>query len=221
MIQTLALNVSTSFQNAWNELYLGYNIKSINNTAENGGDHIYGASLKSYCVVYVNATSNTLYVRSNDPRIQDLFQFEGGENSPISPTPSRVCTLNPDNPNRWLNFSESCADASQIFMTKDLYPGEKFELEVILVGEEFGSGIGDVFAQFLRNNHSFSLNSSALVESTNQIHLKHSTTPSFPGILMRCWCLLHEVEQSWAMVMKNRSEKILKLTNTMALFIVA
>ena len=136
----------------WNDQYIDYNIKFINNSAKNGGHHIYGASLKSYCVVYINATSDTPYVRSNDPRIQDLFQFEGGENSLISSTPSRVCTLNPDNPNRRLNFSESCADASQIFLEETLYPGEELELEVILVGEEFGSGTGEVFAQFLSIN---------------------------------------------------------------------
>lgn len=136
----------------WDDQQLDYSIRFINNSAKNGGHHIYGASLKSYCVVYVDNTSETPYVRSNDPQIQGLFQFEGGENSPISSTPSRVCTLNPDNPNRHLNFSESCADISQIFMTKDLYPGEEFELEVVLVGLEFGSGTGDVFAQFLPIN---------------------------------------------------------------------
>ena len=136
----------------WNDPYLDYSIQFINNSAKKGGHHIYGASLKSYCVVYVNATSDTPYVRSNDPQVQDLFQFDGGENSQISSTPSRVCTLNTDNPNRQLNFSESCADVSQIFMTKYLYPGEEFELEVILVGKEFGSGTGEVFAQFLSTN---------------------------------------------------------------------
>ena len=133
----------------WNVPRFDYNIAFVNNSAENGGNHIYGASLKSYCVVYINKTSETPYIRSNDPQVQELFHFEGGEDSPISSPPSRVCIIDP---NKQLNFSENCADESQIFMTKSVYPGEEFELQIILVGAEFGSVTGDVFAQFLLIN---------------------------------------------------------------------
>ena len=87
-----------------------YNITFINNSATNGGHHIYGASLRSYCVVYaLNGTSDPLPVRSYE--VQSLiFHIEGGEDSPVSSPPSRVCLLGSEAPNR--SIGAHCTDVT-------------------------------------------------------------------------------------------------------------
>ena len=49
-----------------------YNISFVNNSAKNGGDHIYGTSMMSYCIASFNIT---LAKRSVDPDIQQFFSF--------------------------------------------------------------------------------------------------------------------------------------------------
>ena len=122
-------------------------ITFINNLAQNGGHHIYGPSLISYCVVYEKEPT---LLRSNDQQVRSCFYIMGAEDSPVSSLPSRVCVLDSKAPSR--SFSDNCADVSQIFMTRSIFPGEEFNLEAILTGTEFGTGTGEVYAQFLPIN---------------------------------------------------------------------
>ena len=124
-----------------------YNITFANNTAQNGGHHIYGASLKSYCIV---CASSSDLIRSFEPRVQRLFHFSEDKRllaSPISSNPSRVCVI--DKAALIQPFNDSCADQSLIFKTRHAFPGEEFNLEAVLTGAEFGTGTGAVYAQFL------------------------------------------------------------------------
>ena len=129
--------------------YHNYSVLFTSNRAANGGHHIYGASLKSYCVVTVLADER-LTIRSYDQRIQDIFhiELEGAEDSSISSIPSRVCITDSSE----LNNSASCADLAQIFMYWTVIPGEVFYLRGILVGAEFGTATGIIHAQFLPTN---------------------------------------------------------------------
>ena len=132
----------------WDPPY-NYSIVFTNNSAKNGGHHIYGASLMSYCVVYtLYGTNDLIQVRSNDVQVRSVFHIEGAEDSPISSRPSRVCVLESSS----RSFSDNCADVSHIFMILLVFPGEEFNLEAILTGVEFGTGTGEVYAQFLPIN---------------------------------------------------------------------
>ena len=42
-----------------------------------------------------------------------------------------------------------CANTSLIFLSRSVYPGEIFNLKAVLVGTDFGTGTGIVYAQFL------------------------------------------------------------------------
>ena len=123
-----------------------YSLIFSNNSARNGGHHIYGASLMSYCVVYDNTKKGDT-VRSRD--VQSIFRFDKQLYSPVSSNPSRVCIINEAISDR--PPSEHCADKSQIFKTHTAFPGEKFQFNAILTGAEFGTGTGAVYAQFLPN----------------------------------------------------------------------
>ena len=129
--------------------YHKYSVLFTSNKAANGGHHIYGASLKSYCVVTV-LMDEKLTIRSYDQIIQDIFdiELEGAEDSPISSIPSRVCITDSSG----LNNSASCANLAQIFMYWTVIPGEVFYLRGILVGAEFGTATGIIHAQFLPAN---------------------------------------------------------------------
>ena len=123
-----------------------------NNSARNGGYHIYGSSLKSYCVVYPVTGFFDNVIRSIDPDVQRLFHFDDQVVSPISSNPSRVCIVEQAASNQ--SFSEDCTNTSQIFRRVTVIPGEEFHLEAVLVGAEFGTGTGAVYAQLLHNNSS-------------------------------------------------------------------
>ena len=127
-----------------------YSIVFTNNTATNGGHHIYGASLMSYCVVFdpKSGEGSNGFVRSIDERVQKHFQFDQQTVSPISSNPSRICIIDEVAPHQ--SPSEYCVDKSQIFKVHTTFPGEEFHLEAILAGAEFGVGTGAVYAQFLR-----------------------------------------------------------------------
>ena len=143
------------------DLSADYSFEFVNNSARNGGYHIYGASLKSYCVVH---ESDSATVRSIEQQIQCLFHFSEDKKSlasPVSSNPSRVCIIDDatiDQP----PFNNACANQSLIFITRHVFPGEEFNLKAVLTGAEFGTGTGAVYAQFLQdnNNHDVKLSSS-------------------------------------------------------------
>ena len=124
-------------------------ITFTNNSANLGGHHIFGASLMSYCYSTVRTSKR---LRSSDQIVRSCFHIEGAEDSPISSDPSRVCVIDKSSCNR--SFSYNCASASQIFMTKKVFPGEEFTIEAILTGAEFGTGTGVVHAQLLHHSSS-------------------------------------------------------------------
>ena len=113
-----------------------------NNSAKNGGEHIFGASLLSDCnVCPLNGLSSSV--------LHPLFSFHQPgmlSFSPISSYPSRVCVC------EYSDFYIShffCLNTSLMFLSRSVYPGETFTLDVVLVGAEFGTGTGVVYAQFL------------------------------------------------------------------------
>ena len=118
------------------------------NSAKNGGEHIFGISMISNCNIcpfsHLLATSVYHLFSFSQPSI---FTF-----SPISSDISRVCVC--DETIRHSTPPYFCANASLIFLSKSVHPGIAFNLEVVLVGSEFGTGTGSVYAQFLSQSSS-------------------------------------------------------------------
>ena len=133
-------------------MYTLRNLTFGNNSAFGGGHGIYGASLRSYCLVdKLGGPKHENPIRSGDQLVRAGFLFNETTDehmtSLVSSQPSRVCVL--DEKDSEKSFSEFCAMSSQIFVKLTSYPGGEFTLKVVLVGAEFGTGTGEVFAQFL------------------------------------------------------------------------
>ena len=118
----------------------------VNNTAQNGGSNIYGASLNDVCTITPERVFLSYMLKN------ELFKFDNksiSSLSPISSDPKRVCLCD-------LESYLKCADLSYIFHHVVHYPGEKFVLPSVVVGDEFGTVSGVVYASLLPQNHTLS-----------------------------------------------------------------
>ena len=135
------------------------------NIANNGGDHIFGASLKSNCTAAFrdNACNDITSCGLESYMIWNTsFNFHPPLDSPnfksisaISSKPTRVCLCD--------NHQPQCTDIQSIF---HVYPGEYFNVSAVVVGGDFGTTIGVVYAH-LDNN------SQQCAHSYNDIHTMH------------------------------------------------
>ena len=127
--------------------HLPFNLSFINNTAQKGGDAIYGADIsdcvyvgnldsnRTYCFAYnlVQLTSSGLYIEpdlDSDP-------------SQISSDPIKVCLCENGTINSSINCTTTCTQ------NETRYPGEEFIICAIDVGDFNGPVDGPVFAQLL------------------------------------------------------------------------
>ena len=108
----------------------------ISNTAADGGNDIYGASPNSRCWIRAK------YVAKRSFLIKDIFQINSGL-SPISSDPKRVCLYD--------SSQLMCANLSHIFYNTTRYPGEVFPLSLAVVGLDFGTVTGPVYAYLLNS----------------------------------------------------------------------
>ena len=114
-----------------------YALRFVNNTATKGGDHIYGASLKSYCI----ASSFCTCLHSYDALGEFIWLDPGYESalSAVSADATRVCICG--------NTSKPQCD--EIITNIDAYPGGKFTIPAVLVGGDYGTTVGTVYASFM------------------------------------------------------------------------
>ena len=125
------------------------------NSAEFGGEDIYGTYLNSSCRVSENITNSSF---TWDP--YNHFHFETNSMSSVSSTPNRVCVCDSDG-------KPKCADFSKIFTTLEAYPGETITVPVVIVGGDFGATIGTVYIGFVGYNHQSSQKVSQYQKCTN------------------------------------------------------
>ena len=114
-----------------------------NNTSENGGEDIYGASLNDRCSISSGSGVKSVSVTN-------LFHFHTlptGYSSSISSDPKRVCLCDESG-------TSQCANISFIFLNQTRYPGERFNLSLVLVGDEYGTVSGTVYASLLKDEDS-------------------------------------------------------------------
>ena len=139
-------------------------VNMIDNSAKHGGDHIYGASLKSQCRVNNSDDADNSY-----KVWKNVFHFKGSSHlSPVSSDSTRVCQCDagPEMPN--------CTQLYKIFNTTLRFPGERFSISAALVGDDFGTTSGAIYTQFISPNPSnFSISelqtSQTVNKSCNQI----------------------------------------------------
>ena len=132
----------------WNNYYTrSCRIHFNNNTARNGGDHIYGTSFMGKC----QSKSVVMTVRyATEADWNNFFTFEHPHFSNdsmtplsvVSSTPSRVCLCNNQG-------QPMCADIDGIFVVAESYPGEVITIPAVLVGGDFGTTIGSVHSYFI------------------------------------------------------------------------
>ena len=123
-----------------------YSLRFEANTAEKGGNHIYGVNMQDSCVVAYYRRSSYGWVGETIKSYQAtnyFFMFVPESLSSISSDPMRICLCDP-------NGHPRCADSiSDIYRDYSVSPGETFTLSVVIVGGSFGTTTGTVYANFL------------------------------------------------------------------------
>ena len=103
------------------------------NYAPNGGNDIYGMSLKSDCSVSLNGRNKSFETQAQ------VFRFERNESYfSVSSNPKRVCPCEDQTP--------QCTSLSHIIQRKRYAPGEQFNVSLALVGDNFGVTTGSVYS---------------------------------------------------------------------------
>ena len=131
-----------------------YSVQLVNNSATKGGDHIYGASLNSSCIASSGCTCLYSY--------QVLFSYFwfvpelDSTFSAVSAKPTRVC---------------ACGDKDQpqcdtLIIDIHVHPGSQFTLPTVLVGGDYGTTVGTVYAAFVQNDNFYL----AHLGSSNEYH---------------------------------------------------
>ena len=114
-----------------------YDIRFENNTASNGGDHIYGESMQScacYAVPIVSDDCEPSIIPTYCVQKQ-VFSYSPNSTSSISSDPTRVCLCDHGKPN--------CYKFKQLNI--DVHPGEQFTLSAVIVGADLGTTVGAVY----------------------------------------------------------------------------
>ena len=148
---------------------LNISITFINNTANTGGDAIYGASL------YICEATEKEYCCQGWELLQYInFEPRMGQGLPmISSDPTRVCLCN----------SIETVNCPIVFpiLEQAHYPGEEFYIPAVVVGDMFGTVTGTVYAQLLTQGNSREV-LQAHVAHDGCINLKYSILTD-PGIV--------------------------------------
>ena len=119
-----------------------FEVHFSNNTASNGGDNIFGARIQTNCT---QAEGWVQYLLSTH------FKFHSTSFSSVSSDPTRVCLCDKGGVPR-------CTDAEYIYaFAGPFFPGEIFSISLVLVGNDFGSVKGLIYASLPSQDFSTSL----------------------------------------------------------------
>ena len=123
------------------------------NSAKMGGDDIYGSSLKGDCSITPDKQTRSYQVQN------EIFHFYDVGLSSVSSDVRRVCLCE--------NGLPQCDSMAHIFKTISVTPGEKFNLSMVLVGGDFGTSTGGVYASRPFGVTSFALGSGQSLQQVN------------------------------------------------------
>ena len=140
----------------------------IDNTAIKGGHHIYGATTLTDCNAHY---FNPMPIYSQ--LYNNIFNFTSttGESfSDVSSDPTRVCLCT--------DGRIMCTDLESIFTEREVTPGEELTLSAVVVGANFGSVYGPVYASTDKewNSHKYQL-----VQNIEGIGECHNLTYTIEG----------------------------------------
>ncbi len=160
---SLAFDLENPFQS------IPVSIVFNNNTALTGSD-IYGAGLQNDCQVSKNTKSCDIQ--------SSVFTFLNRSKTAVTSGPKRVCLCK--------NGTINCADIDYIFHNLSVAAGEKFILDAVLVGDDFDTTIGGVYASSVSKEPSFSFGASRklqLSEVTEHCtQLEYSIEPNHDAV---------------------------------------
>jgi len=118
----------------------------IGNTADYAGSAVYGGSL-DYCLV-PGVGSHLLLVPSGPHIFEMVFNFintsYNSDPSYISSDPTNICFCN-------ANMKPNCNEST---FKVTAFPGKRFKLSVVVVGQKTGTVPGDIHASFSRHGPS-------------------------------------------------------------------
>ena len=119
-----------------------YILNFANNSAKYGGDDIYGASMQlSGLICHTSPWNKECNLTINGA---------SSELSSVSSDPLRVCLC--DDQGKPLCNGNYDHEYSYAHASRTIYPGETFTVSAVLIGGDFGTTTGMVYAAFLLNN---------------------------------------------------------------------
>ena len=138
-----------------------YDIQFVNNTARNGGDHIYGEYMHS-CICLA---AMQMGINGREPDaiptycVQDsVFSYHPQSLSLVSSEPTRVCLCEKHGQQQCENFQQSV----------EVYPGELFTIFAVIVGADFGTTTGTIHT-VLGDSTQSTLNPTSYVVDNNKL----------------------------------------------------
>ena len=153
----------------------------INNTAGRGGDVLYGGLV----ALGYDGDWNCLLSFKN---ISDMSQQSGL--SRISSAPSRVCLCNETGQPDCLTVADPT--------TRVIYPGQTITIPVVVVGQDFGTVNGSVFAHFLNTTDSVHMQQT---QDNNIIAVEHSQCSNLE------YTIFSQSEESAAMLVLTQDNR--------------
>ena len=145
-----------------------YDIQFVNNSAKNGGDHIYGESMYSTVCYVASVGFDGGPIMISTHCVQKYFTYFPKSISSVASDPTRICICGND----------SKPDCSVFYLDNiKVHSGETFTLPLTIVGADFGTTINAVHAIFENQK------STGVLRSTSQyvqiIRYKLSTNLSY------------------------------------------
>ena len=135
-----------------------------NNSAGQGGDVVYGGRMESTCPIYRTDFSfhHTYDHISCLSMFLEISVINPKSLSPISSEPSRVCFCN----------KRGISDCLPLYhhTVFSIYPGQKISISAVVVGQNFGTVAGSVFAQFLSSKRTPQLDVRESAQEVQHIH---------------------------------------------------
>ncbi len=120
-------------------IFLNVHMRFVNNSADNGGDAIYGALLDKCTLLTVPSLHGfELISQQYLSPYGSIATFESSSPSLIASDPFRACFC--------IGRAINC---SLLVLEKSVYPGEEFTVSMATVGDQLGTAAGAVHSQFL------------------------------------------------------------------------
>lgn len=124
---------------------LNINVTFENNSAMFGGETMYGATFYANCqvshnfMIHYDNRSDVDFIVDNTLHVTDTVS--ANSLSSVSSDPARACFCDQGVP--------QCANTSFLILNETRYPGEKFDIPLVIVGNQFGTLTASVYADLV------------------------------------------------------------------------